>query len=63
MFLFNIMTVHCFVPDDFGVGVIKPIVKDRLGDISDANNYRGITLNRLCQSCLSIVSWINIRQQ
>ena len=33
MFLFNIMTLHCFVPDNFGIGVIIPIIKDRLGDI------------------------------
>ena len=56
MFLFNIMTLHCFVPDDFGVGVIVPIIKDRLGDITDVNNYRGITLSpvvsKLFEYCL-----------
>ena len=39
------MSLHCFVPDDFGMGLIVPIVKDRLGDIADVNNYRGITLS------------------
>ena len=43
-FLFNMMSLHCYVPDDFGVGVVVPIIRDRLGDISDVNNYRGITL-------------------
>jgi len=56
LFLFNIMTVHCFVPDDFGVGVIIPIIRDRLGDISDVNNYRRITLSpvvsKLFEYCL-----------
>jgi len=56
MFLFNIMTLHCFVPDNFGVGVIVPIIKDRFGDISDVNNYRGITLSpvisKLFEYCL-----------
>jgi len=30
--LFNMMSLHCFVPDDFGIGVIIPIIKDRSGD-------------------------------
>jgi len=29
--LFNMMSLHCFVPDDFGIRVIIPIVNDRLG--------------------------------
>jgi len=43
--LFNMMIQHSFVPDDFGIGVIIPIIKDRLGDTSDVTNYRGITLS------------------
>jgi len=39
------MSLHCFVPDDFGIGVIILIIKDRLGDTSDVSNYRGITLS------------------
>ena len=45
MILFNIMSVHGVVPDGFGVGIVIPIVKDKLGDITNANNYRGITLS------------------
>ena len=40
---FNMMSLHCFVPADFGIGVLIPIIKDRLGDTSDVSNYRGIT--------------------
>jgi len=35
------------VPDGFGVGIIVPIVKNRLGDVSSTSNYRGITLSPL----------------
>jgi hypothetical protein len=38
------MAVHCYVPDDFGKGTLIPLLKDKLGDVSDTNNYRGITL-------------------
>ena len=34
-----------FVPDDFGTCVMVPIVKDPAGDITDVDNYRGITLS------------------
>ena len=37
--LFNIMSVHGFVPDGFGIGIIIPIVKDNMGDITDANRH------------------------
>ena len=43
MLLFNMMATHCFVPDDFGTGVMVPIVKDSVGDV--VNNYRGVTLS------------------
>ena len=42
--LFNNMLSHCFVPHDFGVGFVVPIIKDKLGNVNDVNNYRGITL-------------------
>jgi len=40
--LFNVMCYHGFVPDDFGVFITVPLVKDRLGNITDVNNCRGI---------------------
>jgi len=30
--LFNMMPVHGYVPDDFGVGVVVPVVKDQCAD-------------------------------
>jgi len=38
--MFNIMSVHGFVSDGFGIGIIVPIVKNNMGDITDVNNYR-----------------------
>ena len=43
--LFNLMLIHGFVPDDFGVGLIVPLIKDERGDKTDSGNYRGITLS------------------
>ena len=44
MILFNIMSIHNVVPDGFGAGIVITIVEDKLGDITDAKKYRGITL-------------------
>ena len=38
------MAKHCYVPDDFGGGTVIPLIKDKLGNANDLNNYRGITL-------------------
>ena len=38
------MAVHGFVPDDFGKGIIIPLVKDKAADVKSLNNYREITL-------------------
>ena len=42
--LFQAIAIHQFVPTDFGKGLIIPLIKDKCGDISSTNNYRGITL-------------------
>src|SRR5437870_2540023 len=42
--LFHSMAKHGYVPIDFGKGIIVPLLKDKLGDANDLNNYRGITL-------------------
>ena len=45
--LFNAMIQHGVVVSDFLKGTITPIVEDTQGDISDCNNYCGITLGGL----------------
>jgi len=43
--LFNLICVHGFVPDDFGIGIVVPVVKDRLGNMGVSDNYRSITFS------------------
>jgi len=43
--LFNFMIVHSFVPADFCFGMIVPLLKDKHGDASRLDRYRGITLS------------------
>ena len=42
--LFNKMLLHSFVPSQFRLGTIIPLIKNPQGDGGDLNNYRGITL-------------------
>jgi len=62
--LFNSLIRHCFLPRDFCVGLIIPLLKDKHVDASLVNMYRGITLSsalsklfeyivlELCGECL-----------
>ena len=43
--LFNEMLRHAFVPSQFKLGFMIPIIKDYQGNASDCNNYRGITIS------------------
>jgi hypothetical protein len=43
--LFTMIFSHSYVPDEFGFGVIIPIVKDKCGNLSSIDNYRPITLS------------------
>jgi exonuclease III len=50
--LFRAMIAHSFVPDDFGLGIIIPLVKDKSGDFNSVDNYRGITLTPIISKLL-----------
>ena len=54
--LFNSILHHGYVPQEFGSGIIVPIVKDKCGDITSSANYRGITLSsniaKLFEMCM-----------
>ena len=41
--LFNIILLTGFIPENWAIGVIKPIYKNK-GSSEDPNNYRGITI-------------------
>jgi len=43
--LFNAMLKHAFVPEEFAYGIIIPLLKDKHGDSSKIDMYRGITLS------------------
>lgn len=43
--LFNGMLRHSFVPSQFSLSTILPILKDQHSNRSDVNNYRGITIS------------------
>ena len=45
--LFNSLLRHSFVPDDFRVGIIKPLPKVKHDDLSNVDMYRGIRLGSL----------------
>ena len=38
------MVNFSYIPDDFGIGIIVPVIKGRHGDLSSVENYRPITL-------------------
>jgi hypothetical protein len=54
--LFNLLLKHEYVPNQFGVGIVIPLVKDKRGDICNSDNYRGITvspvLTKIFELCL-----------
>jgi len=50
--LFNSMLFHSFVPSDFCLGMIMPLIKDKHGDASKIYMYRGITLS--CNNRLAV---------
>jgi hypothetical protein len=52
--LFTLCIVHGYIPIVLLLSTIIPIPKDRLGDITDLNNYRGIAL---CAMCLKIFEY------
>ena len=43
--LFNALLRHAFVPSGFCFGLIVPLLKDKHGDASKVDMYRGITLS------------------
>jgi len=54
--LFAMLYKHSMVPDDFGRGVVIPLLKNVDGNKFTTDNYRGITL------VLSLVSYMYLKQ-
>ena len=55
--LFNFIITHEYVPVFWGIGMIIPLYKS--GEISDTNNYRGITINSCISKLFTLI--MNIR--
>ena len=55
--LFSSFVHHGYIPNEMLRGVIKPIVKNNLGNLNDSNNYRPITISSNClklfEGCIS----------
>ena len=50
--LFNGLLQHSYIPHDFLVGTVTPVVKDKEGDINSSTNYRPITLSHIFSQLL-----------
>lgn len=54
--LFNLMLKHGYVPNQFGRGIVIPLIKDKHADLTNSNNYRGITISpvisKIFEGCL-----------
>ena len=60
--LFRAISVHSFVPNDFGIGLIVPLVNDKTGDINSVDNYRGITLTHVVSKVFECVLLSNCEE-
>jgi len=53
--LFRILYIHSIVPDDFGRGIVIPLLKNPDGNQFVSDNYRGITLSTVISKIFEIV--------
>jgi hypothetical protein len=58
--LFNLMLKHGYVPNQFGRGIIIPLVKDKHGDLTSSSNYRELLLALLYQRFFKAVFCCNM---
>ena len=55
--LFNTLLQHCYVPKDFGFSLIVPLPKDKHGDTTKFDMYRGISLSPAVAKLFEYVFW------
>lgn len=53
--LFNMFTSHCYIPADFTMTTIVPLLKNKAADTSDMANYRAIALSNSVSKVLESV--------
>ena len=57
--LFHMMLLHGYVPNNFGLGIVVPILKDKNGDQTPIDNYRPVTLSPTISKILESVLLMN----
>jgi hypothetical protein len=54
--VFNLLLKHEYVPSQFGLGIVIPLLRDRNGNVCSSENYRGITvspvISKIFELCL-----------
>lgn len=53
--LFNMFTMHCYLPTDLMKTTVVPLLKNKSGDMCDINNYRAIALSNCTSKLLEAV--------
>ena len=53
--LFNMIIRHGIIPDDFGQGIIIPVIKNNEGNKTSSDNYRGITLSPVLSKLFEMI--------
>ena len=53
--LFNLFLSHCYMPSDLLKTTVVPTLKNKMGDISDINNYRAIALSNSISKLLETI--------
>ena len=53
--LFSAMLRHLYVPSSFRYGIVKPILKNKYGDNTSIDMYRGITLTPVISRLFELV--------
>jgi len=61
--LFLMLYKHSLVPDDFGRGVVIPLLKNVDGNKFTTDNYRGITLSPVVSKLCDIVLLSQFKDQ
>jgi hypothetical protein len=50
--LFKAIILHSYMPDDLGLGITVPLVKDKSGELENVSKYRGIILIQIISEVL-----------
>jgi len=64
VYVFSMLYKHSLVPDDFGKGIIIPLLKNSDGNrFTSDNNYRGITLSPVMSKLFEMVLLLQFKDQ